>query len=309
MLDPRQLTLLQEIARAGSYSAAGRTLGFTQPAITYQMRCLEREVGAPLTVRTGRTMQLTETGRALLVHAERILSVLRAAEDDMRARRDNGAGRIRLAAFPSSCATVVPAALVGLRETHPNTLIELVQAEPPQARELIRRGEVDVALTYRLGTLPRQAAPTDASGLAQIPVLSEQVHLVLPMDHAEAGQHMIDIGALRDDTFIIAGTHFGDLLHRLASRAGFTPRMLVVADDYVVMQAMAAAGFGVSFIPDLALRAHRDPRIVSRSLRDWPQRHIQVELWPDTRRVDAVQALVERLTTIATARTHVRRPA
>src|SRR6185312_9333091 len=100
MLDPRQLVLLQEVARSGSYSAAGRALGFTQPAITYQMRCLEREVGAPLTVRSGRTMQLTDTGRALLVHAERILATLRAAEDDLRARRDNGAGRIRLAAFP-----------------------------------------------------------------------------------------------------------------------------------------------------------------------------------------------------------------
>jgi DNA-binding transcriptional LysR family regulator len=56
-----------------------------------------------------------------------------------------------------------------------------------------------------------------------------------------------------------------------------------------------ASGCGVALVPDLARRAQRDPRIVARTLVDWPQRHIAVELWPDMLRVDAVSALVDQL--------------
>ncbi len=85
MFDLSQLRLLQEVGRTGSYSAAGRELGYTQPAVTYQMRNLERQVGAPLAVRLGRTMRLTSAGEALLEHADRITAQVRAAEHEMAA--------------------------------------------------------------------------------------------------------------------------------------------------------------------------------------------------------------------------------
>ena len=75
MFDLRQLNLLQAVARTGSYSAAGRELGYTQPAVTYQMRNLERQVNAPIAVRVGRTMRLTRVGEELLTHADRITAL------------------------------------------------------------------------------------------------------------------------------------------------------------------------------------------------------------------------------------------
>ena len=65
MYDPRQLQVLTEVARTGSYTAAAEALGYTQPAVSYQMRTLERSVGAPLTTRQGRGIRLTAAGQAL----------------------------------------------------------------------------------------------------------------------------------------------------------------------------------------------------------------------------------------------------
>lgn len=302
MLDPQQLQVFHEVSRTGSYSEAARVLGCTQPAVSYQMKSLEREVGTPLTVRMGRTMQLTAAGTALLSHAERILAVHRAAQTDLASVSRSASSPVRLAAFPSSCATLVPAAMAEMRRTAPQVEVRLVQAEPVHARTLVRRGDVDLALCYRhaAGRTPTLDAAGSA-GLEQREVLVEDMHLLLPMDHPSASQRLVCLDELADTTFVIASTQLEDHLHRAASALGFVPHVVRVADDYVAVQALVAAGFGVALVPDLAMRAHRDPRVVSRWLVDWPQRHVQVEVWPDMLRVEPVQALLDHLATASAA--------
>jgi len=96
-------------------------------------------------------------------------------------------------------------------------------------------------------------------------------------------------------TWIIASPKFHAMLDAAAAPFGFTPQVMRVADDYVTMQSLVAHGLGVALVPNLALTARRDNRIVPRTLRDWPQRHIEIELWPDMLRVDAVRVLVAHL--------------
>jgi molybdate transport repressor ModE-like protein len=300
MLDPRQLQLLHEVARTGSYSAAARELGFSQPAVSYQMRRLEREVGAQLTVRIGRAMKLTAAGTALLAHTERILAAVRAAEDQLAELSNGGAGTVRLAAFPSACATLLPAAMAAMRRSSPQVEVRLVQAEPPRARELVRRGSADVALGYHYPDL--RASETEAgAGPERHEVLVEDIHLVLPMDHPAASQRLVEPARLAEATFLVASSQFEARLQALASAAGFTPKTLMMVDDYVAMQALVAAGFGVALVPDLAMRAHRDPRIVTRTLAGWPRRHVRLVYWPDMLRVEPVRALVGNLVEAADA--------
>ena len=279
MFDLRQLHLLQAVARTGSYSAAGRELGYTQPAVTYQMRNLERQLSAPIAVRVGRTMRLTPVGEALLAHADRITALIRAAEHDMASLVGQRSDVVRLAAFPSVCATLVPEAIVALSRAFPAIEVRLHQAEPPEARELARRGEADLALCYRFGASPfHRPEPETADGpLERIHLLTEEVRLVLPAGHHAAGRTEVGIEDLAADTFLLAGPHFQDMLERAAADAGFTPKITMIADDYVVMQSLVGYGLGVAFIPDLALTAHRDERVVTRPLRDWPRRHVDID--------------------------------
>jgi DNA-binding transcriptional LysR family regulator len=298
MLDPARLRLLQVVARTGSYSAAARELGYTQPAITYQMRCLERSTGSAITVRKGRTMQLTPAGRLLLEHADRILATIRGAEHELAALAGVSTGSVRLAAFPSSCASLVPAAMVSMRRSHPGVGIELVQAELPQAREHVQRGDVDLALGYHFGPCQHEAAGENDT-MRRLPVTVDDVHLILPADHRAAHNRVIGIEELAADTWIIASPNFHEMLAAAAAAFGFVPQVMRVADDYVTMQSLVAHGLGVALVPNLALTAHRDNRVVPRTLRDWPRRHVEVELWPDMLRVTAVRVLVDHLTAAA----------
>lgn len=297
MLDPRPLRMLQEIAATGSFSAAARSLGYTQPAVSYQMRNLERAVGAALTVRVGRFNRLTPVGETLLAHAGHILSAIRAAEQDVARLVDAGAGRVRLAAFPSSCAKPVPMAMEAMRREHPAIDVQLIQAEPEEARLLVRRGEADLAVCYRYAASAHNhpAERQEGTRLARIPLLDDEVRLLLPADDALAGRQVIQVGDLADATWIIGSTNFEEILRRSAASAGFAPRITTIADDYVAMQALVAHRLGVAILPRLALAAHRDHRVVARRLDGWPARRVQVELWEDMLRVDAVTAMVGAL--------------
>lgn len=297
MFDLGQLRLLQTVGRTGSYSAAGRELGYTQPAVTYQMRNLERQVGAPIAVRVGRNMRLTPAGEALLAHADRIASLVRAAEQDMAAMVGQQTGVVRLAAFPSACATLVPQAIGAMSRSFPAVEVRLTQAEPPQARELVRRGEADLGVCYHYAESPfqRPDTPSTDSPLERIHVLTEAVQLILPAGHPAAGQSVVGIEDLVDENFIVASAQFQDMLRRAAGTAGFAARITMVADDYVAMQALVGHGLGVALVPGLALKAHRNEGVVPRTLRGWPRRHVGIEVWPDLLRVTAVRALTDLL--------------
>jgi DNA-binding transcriptional LysR family regulator len=197
------LQLLQTVARTGSYSATARELGFTQPAISYQMRCLEREIGAPLTIRAGASMQLTAVGQALLEHADAILAAVRNAERELAAMVGSNAGTIKMGAFPSSCATLVPAAIAQVTRALPAVDVRLLQVEPPQCHDLVRRGELALGLSYRFGGSDEHRERIGQP--RRIPLFLDEVRLMLPVDHAAARRKLVRIADLADETWILAG--------------------------------------------------------------------------------------------------------
>ena len=108
VIEARHLRVLRAVAATGSFSAAARELGCTQPAVSQQMKALESSAGTPLLIRTGREMRLTQAGEALVRHAAGILAGLTAAEEEVAAIAGLRAGRVRLVSFPSGSSTLVP---------------------------------------------------------------------------------------------------------------------------------------------------------------------------------------------------------
>src|SRR4051794_22141013 len=157
MLDVRRLRVLREVATHGSFSSAADALSYTQSAVSQQMAALEREAGTRLVERSARGVRLTDAGRALVAHADAILARLADAEEELQAMAGLRSGRLRLAAFPSACATLMPLAVARYRERHPGVELSLTPADPPDAVRLLRSGECDVALTIE----PTFAAPGD----------------------------------------------------------------------------------------------------------------------------------------------------
>src|SRR3954453_16058337 len=147
MLDVRRLRVLRAVAQHGSFSAAAESLSYTQSAVSQQIAALEREAGTLLVQRNPRGVRLTDAGAALLRHTEVILSRLADAEAELEAIAGLRSGRLRLAAFPSAGATLVPLAIAHFRERHPDIELTVKQLEPEDSLPLLKMGELDIALT------------------------------------------------------------------------------------------------------------------------------------------------------------------
>jgi len=291
MLDVRRLRVLREVAARGSFSAAADTLAYTQSAVSQQIAALEREAGTRLVDRSARGVRLTDAGRALVDHAEVILARLADAEAELQAIAGLQAGRVRLAAFPSVAASLMPVAIARFRDRHPGVEVSMDLAEPPDAEQRLRVGECDVAVT-NLATL----APVD--GLDHVPILDDPMYVALPAGHALARGQTLRLEELADEDWMLGSTTTcpdTSLFVRTCRRAGFEPRIAFHTDDYLAIQGFVAAGMGVSLIPDLALVTVRDD-VVIRSLGPRPPvRHVAAATLTGSFMSPAKQAMLETL--------------
>ncbi|KRA31458.1 MULTISPECIES: LysR family transcriptional regulator [unclassified Nocardioides] len=293
MIDLRRLEALVAVHRTGSVSAAAAHLHYGQPTISHHLRRLEAETGSVLLQRVGRGVRLTPEGERLALRGEEILGLLARAEEELAATTSLQAGRVRLAAFPSGAATLVPAALALLAGRHPGVDLDLVEAEPPEAHELLRAGTVDLALTF---TYPGQQEPEQISS---VPVLDDPLFLVTRRKDAPADGARVDLAALSEDPWITGCQRCRRELLALCDDAGFTPSIAFASDDYVAVQSLVAAGMGVTVLPGLALRAHQHPDVVRRRLT--AQRRVQLSSYGAPPRPAAVDAVAAALTEVAGA--------
>ncbi|WP_328397479.1 LysR family transcriptional regulator [Streptomyces sp. NBC_00390] len=297
MIEARHLRVLRAVAATGSFSAAARELGCTQPAVSQQMKALETSAGTPLLIRTGREMRLTQAGEALVRHAAGILAGLTAAEEEIAAIAGLRAGRVRLVSFPSGSSTLVPTALAALRAAHPGTRVSLVDAEPPRSVEMLRDGDCDVALAFRYG----EAAGADAewADLVVRPLLTDRLVGLVPEGHRLAEADTVAIGDLADEPWIAGCPRCRRQLVDVCEAAGFTPRIDFATDDYPAVAGLVGAGLGVAVLPELAIESVRPRGARTVTVEPAVAREIVALTLADLAQVPAVAATLDELTRAA----------
>jgi DNA-binding transcriptional LysR family regulator len=286
MFDATRLRVFREVAHRGSISAAADALSFTQPAVSRQIATLEREAGAQLLERLPRGIRLTEAGRVLLGHAEAILDRMTAAHTQVDAVTRLEAGRLRIGAFATANATIVPRAIAAFTEKHPGVELSLVEAVSAELIPRLRAGELDVALA----TDPSE---NNVDELEVYDIVEDPLLVALPLGHPFAHKPKLRLVDLREETWIEGG-HAGCRrpLLRACAAAGFEPHIRFGSEQWLGKQGLVAAGVGVTLIPSLALATVRDD-IALRSLApDAPTRRV-VALVPAGYRVPAAEPFVE----------------
>jgi DNA-binding transcriptional LysR family regulator len=292
VLDIHQLRVLSEIARVGSYTEAAKSLGYSQPALSYHMRCLERTLGVPLTVKVGRRAQLTDAAVRLAERADAVLGGLRAVEQEFRALAAEPSGTVRLSAIQSACTAVVPGAMARLRSTHPAVETVINQATCTDSYRLLRSGQTDLAIMCDLDTLdPTHQSVANSPGLLRIPLLTDRRCVLLPSDHPLAERPTLTLADLCEERWVLEPNRTRFLAG--CAEAGFTPKVVATADEHVTVHCLVAGHVGVAAVDALGLLSQRDARVVVRPLDDWPTRHVFALLWPEMAKVPAVAALLE----------------
>ncbi|GAA3471371.1 LysR family transcriptional regulator [Nonomuraea roseola] len=249
MLDVSRLRVLLAVSRTGSLTAAAKALHYSQPSISHHLARLEAETGAKLIERAGRGIRLTEAGKLLADRAEEIVGRVDAAAEELAAHVGLRSGRVRLAAFPSALSTFVPSAAVSLSAGHPGLRLTLTETEPPEALRLLRAGRVDVAVIFRYD----DTAPEEP-GTGMTHLLDDPSYLV-SLDGSSS------LAAHAGSPWIGGCDRCRSHLLELCAEAGFEPSISFTSDDIVAVQALVAAGMGVTVLPGLALRAHRHPEV------------------------------------------------
>ena len=265
MLDLHRLRLLREFADRGTIAATATALGYTASAVSQQLAALEREAGTPLLDRAARSVELTDAGRRLAVHAEIILAQVEAAEADLSAQEARPSGRIRVTAFPTAAAAFAPALVRSLRR-HPGLTLLLQHAAPGEGLRQVRSGEADVALVDDWsGGLPGLA-----SGMLRCyPLVRDPVVLIVPRHHALADTTVpVDLRRLRETSRWMAppaGEPSRQAVDRLLGAAGGAPAVPWEFEGLGTIVSLVARGVGVAVVPRLALSAG-EGRVVVREL-------------------------------------------
>jgi DNA-binding transcriptional LysR family regulator len=244
------LEVFRSVARYGSITTAAQALGYTQSAVSRQIAVLEAQTGTRLFDRLPRGVALTDEGRCLLPHAEAMLDRLATARGDLDALRGLGGGRLRVGAFPTAVAELVPRALATFREAYPDVGLSLVEGRTPDLLDRLRAGDADVAVVSTPPDRPLDTARFDLHHL-----LDERLLVAVPRGHRLARRRTVRIAELADDFFIAGSATAEETLLRATLPRGFRPHIDIVAAEWTGKLGCVAAGLGVALVPALAARA------------------------------------------------------
>jgi len=290
-MDMAWLTVFREAARHGTFTGAGESLGYTQSAISRQIALLENELGAVLFERLPRGVRLSDHGEAFLPHAQALLDRMSGARKDLNALTDLSAGRLRLGAFASVDAVLVPRALAAFRAAHPDVSISLSEGLSLQLLGRLLAGELDVALVAAYPGTPFDADLYDLRLLTEDPVL-----VALHPDHPLAGRDDIRLKDLSGEKWIAGHGRAEDTLLSACLSSGFRPDIEYVVQEWTAKLGLVAAGLGPTLVPSLAAQA-APPGVALRSIHpaDRPTRHVHVATRRTQQPSPALQAFTAHL--------------
>lgn len=300
MLDLKLLTTFREVAVRRSFSDAASALDFTQPAVSQHIGRLERTLDVRLLERGARGVTLTPAGEVLLRHAAALLDSGRRAEEEVRAAAGVGRSVIRVGAFPSAAAGLLPGATRELRARRPDAELELQVLEDGPALDALLSGRLDVAAIVASSLSP----PSPRPGAEYLHVCDDELRVAVAADHPLATRASLALEELREEPFLlteVAGTCADSnvVLHAFRA-AGYAPSVRFSSDDYQALQGMAASGIGVALIPTMALTSSRSDVVVL-PLRGRPPARQVLAVVREGERDALVDHFVEALRTSARA--------
>jgi molybdate transport repressor ModE-like protein len=248
MLDVTRLAIFDRVARTGSIAKAAKELGYTPSAVSQQLTKLEREVGTVLAVRSHSGVRLTNEGRLLHRHADRVLRDLGAAEQAVRDATTQRSQELRLASFASAALKLLTPAIARFRAARPAVRLSFTEIEPPGGYDAVRVGDLDLLVTH----VYPGVTPPDTDGLIAEELLVDPFVVVVPAGHdLPASTTALSVADLRDLPLISGSPGHANraALERTLADAGMVPRVGFEIRDYAVTLALVAAGAGASVVP------------------------------------------------------------
>ncbi len=249
-IDVRRLQVLRQVALRGTIAAAAEALAFTPSAVSQQLAALERETGAELLERSGRSVRLTDAGRVLVEHAEAIGRELDHAESALQATLHQVVGTLCVGAFASVTTAVLGPAVANLSRQHPDLSVTIHDVDPGASLRDLRLGELDFVVSHEYDHMFRPAEP----GLDRRLLFEEPMFAVTP-PHRFPGAAPVDLADLAAEHFAAApiASDCGKAVREACRAVGFEADVRYNFAEFPVQLQLVRAGLAIAILPALAL--------------------------------------------------------
>jgi DNA-binding transcriptional LysR family regulator len=292
-MDVRRLLTFRTVAHERSFSAAARALFLTQPAVSQQVAALERELGGRLLDRGPGGLTLTAAGTVALAHADAIAVRLALADRQLAELTGGERLRLRLGAFPSALATLVPEAIGRLQRVAPDARIHVEEGPTVELAERVATGRLHVGVGFQDAAL----APLPHDGCDRTELLDEPFLVAMAPGHRLAGRDRVALGDFADDPWTAPSAEH--LVARACRAAGFEPRFVSITRDPLAIRALVVRGLAVTLVPRLL--ASELGGVVVRPLAGSPPRRSVFALSPASGRHELAAAMIEALSAAGSA--------
>lgn len=241
-----QINYFQTVAKAQHITRAAEQLSISQPALSRSIAKLEDELGVQLFDRKGRNIYLNRYGKIFLNHVEQAIQQIEIGKQEIWDEIHPDKGTVSLSFLPSLGMSVIPKILSHYQIEHPNVKFQLNQASNRQIVEQLKSRKVDLALI----TLFHDDKEVNCE-----PLLTEELFLIVSIDHPLAVNNEIDLNKIEDQPFISFKdvNEMQTIINQLCQKAGFSPKVVFEGEDIGTVSGLVGAKLGVSLVPDTQL--------------------------------------------------------
>jgi LysR family hydrogen peroxide-inducible transcriptional activator len=288
-MEIHQLRYFVAVADLGSFTRAAEKCLVAQPSLSQQIIKLERELRQPLLERLGRTVRLTEAGRALYTQAVSVLAAVDDIRERVTAASAPGSGTINVGAIPTIAPYLLPPLLKSYRKRFPRASMALHENLTEFTVRGCLEGELDVGV---IASLP------ESDLLHTEPLFDEELLLALPPKHPLIKKRSITLEDVADEPFVLMNEiHcLGEQIMGFCKQQGCLPVVRCRSAQLLTIQELVALGHGVSLIPAMSRDMDRGRRCEYRSLADpKPTRTIRLIWHKDRYQSPLVKAFIEML--------------
>lgn len=240
-----QLRYFLKIVEHRNFTRAAKACQVSQPALSQQMAKLEKELNLPLFERQGRKIRLTQTGRTLRAHAEKILQMV---EDTQRQIKDNGrSGNVSVSTVSTVGPFLTTKLIHNLGKQFPDAQIQFTEEAPDQLFSRCANGEIDFAITA--------IQPGWNKRLICEPILIEEIMAVLPVTHRLANKSSLMIDDLQDEPMVLMSKKqcLTQTVEDFLTKFDMYDDAVARVEQFSTLQHLVAIGTGISFVPKMAV--------------------------------------------------------
>ncbi|MDR6890994.1 MULTISPECIES: LysR family transcriptional regulator [Variovorax] len=254
-MDITRLRTMRELMVRETMAEVAEVLCVTPSAISQHVTYLEEETGLPLVERNGRRIRLTHEGKRLAFYAEKVVAVLDEAAAEMAGLKGEVSGVLRVGAFSSIAAALLPHVIRAISQSYPKLRIVFEELESTAGMASLRAWKVDVAIVDDLTFLTQEKD----DGIQMIPLSTDTLKVVVSREHRLAARRTVSMRELKDEMWAIdlANHAYSSVIIKACKEAGFDPQINAYSSNLGVILSLVKLGCSISVLPRLSLKEHQ----------------------------------------------------